>query len=148
MPNNNTLTSQAGRPRADAAGKRPRDLSAAEVALRLDVDEWLVRARLRAGSFFPGAWEDEDGWHVPEKAVEHCLRCSLQPVYSLRSAAQILDLSYGHVHKLTHEVAALDEPLPPGKGLRAVLLFLGGAGLKRIPESELRRVMPHWRAAR
>lgn len=114
----------------------------------MELDERLVVARLRLGSFFPGAWHDaEDGWQVPERAVRHCLRCTVQPLFSIASAADILGLSYDHLRKQTATVASLDAPLPPGKRIRALLIFLGEGTEKRIPECELNRVQGLRRAA-
>ena len=132
----------AGKVKRARARALPALMTVAEVAQLMDLSEALVVARLRAGGFFPGAWQDDGGeWVIPERAVRCCLRCGLQPVYSVSTVAGLLDKSYDDTLKLTAPVTSLDAPLPPGKAFRALLFFFreGQAATKRIPESEVRR---------
>lgn len=126
-----------------AAG-RPVDrvFTVAEVAALMELTESLVRARLRMGAFFPGAVELETGeWQIPESAVRFCLGCKVRPLYSIESAAQLLGLNYHTVFKATAAVRSLEDQLPAGKSIRALLLFFGETkGIKRVPEEELLRV--------
>lgn len=125
------------------------DLTVAEVARLLELPEKLVRARA-VFSFFPGASSDESlpgGWRIPRRAVEAALRTRLQPFFSIHTAARLLDVGYTTLFRQTAAVASLSDPLPPGFRLRALFLFLGnGKPLKRIPESELDRLMGGTRA--
>lgn len=122
---------------------RPVDrvFSVSEVAVLMELPENLVRARLRLGAFFPGAVESGGEWRIPEKAVRFCLGCRVRPLYSIASAAQILGLNYHTVFKATAAVSSLEAPLPPGKRLRALKLFLsdGTEAVKRVHEDELLR---------
>jgi len=115
--------------------------SVAEVSALMELPESLVRARLRLGAFFPGAVEIAGEWRIPEKALRFCLGCKVRPLYSISSAAMILGLSYHTVFKATAPVASLSAPLPPGKRLRALMLFLGDdtKAVHRVHEDELMR---------
>lgn len=125
------------------------DLTVPEVARLLELPEKLVRARARF-AFFPGAQEDESvsgGWRIPSRAVESALRHRLQPFYSIQTAARLLDVGYTTLFRQTVAVASLADPLPAGRRIRALLLFLAdGKPMKRIPESELDRLMGGSRA--
>jgi hypothetical protein len=123
---------------------RPADrvFSVSEVAALMELPENLVRARLRVGAFFPGAVEAEGGeWRIPESALRFCLGCKVRPLYSIKHAAQILGLGYHTLFKITAAVSSLDAPLPIGKRLRALLLFLSDdtEAVKRVHEDELLR---------
>lgn len=122
---------------------RPADAvySVSEVAKLLELPEAVIRARLRLGGFFPGAVADGDDWRIPERAVRHCLGCRVRPLFSIATAAALLDLNYHTVFKMTAAVKSLDAPLPQGKRLRALLLFLGDdtEPVKRVHEDELLR---------
>jgi hypothetical protein len=59
-----------------------------------------------------------------------------------------MEVGYSTLFRETAAVASLEDPLPPGKSVRAVLLFFGrGKPLKRIPESELLRLQGGAQAA-
>lgn len=122
---------------------RPADcvFSVAEVAALMELPESLVRARLRLGSYFPGAVESAGEWRIPEKALRFCLGCRVRPLFSIASASQILGLNYHTVFKMTAPVSSLQAPLPQGKRLRALQLFLSDAtkAVTRIHEDELLR---------
>lgn len=107
----------------------------------MEMPEAFIRARLRLGGFFPGAVADGDDWRIPERAVRHCLGCRVRPLFSIGSAATLLDLNYFTVFEMTAAVKSLDAPLPQGKRLRALLLFLSDdcKPVKRIHEDELLR---------
>lgn len=122
-----------GRPPAES-------FSDVELAQILELPVQLVRARCRL-SFFCGAEEQEDGsWTIPAKAARQALRANIEPLYSINSAARLLDVSHVSLRKIIHGVNDLASPLPSGKRLRALLLYLGeGEPLKRVPESELCR---------
>ena len=122
-----------GRPRAES-------FTDAELAQLLELPVRLVRARCRL-SFFCGAEEQDDGsWTIPAKAARLVLRANIEPLYSINSAARLLDVSSVSLRRIVHGVNDLASPLPRGKRLRALLLCLGeGEPVKRVPESELSR---------
>lgn len=113
----------------------------AEVAALMELPESLVRARLRLGVFFPGAVEVAGEWRIPEKALRFCLGCRVRPLYSIAAVAMILGLNYHTVFKATATVARPDSPLPKGKRLRALGLFLSDdtKAVMRVHEDELLR---------
>lgn len=127
--------------------KRPRGRPAArvysvdEVAVLLSMPAAFIEARLRFGGFFPGAKQQDGAWLIPEAAVRHCLGCRVRPLFSIRDAAALLGLNYFTVYKMTAAVKDLDSPLPQGKRLRALLLFLSDdcEPVKRVHEDELLR---------
>lgn len=63
--------------------------------------------------------------------------------YDIRTAARMLSVSYHHLFRCTALVRSLKDPLPPGKTVRALPLFLvpGKRSRARIPHSELERLM-------
>lgn len=126
-----------GRPRSVA-------LTVPEVARLLELPERLVRARARF-AFFADAVEDKStpgGWRIPQRSVAAVLRSRLEPLYSIQTAARLMEVGYSTLFRQTAVVAALTDPLPPGRRVRALFLFLGnGKPMKRIPESELLRLM-------
>lgn len=131
------LVRRTGRPRSV-------DLTTAEVAQLLEVPERLIRARARF-SFFANSVEDKSmpgGWRIPRRSVEFALRSALQPLYTIQTAARLLDVGYSTLFRQTAVVSSLRDPIPDGRRLRALLLFLGtGRPMKRIPESELARLI-------
>lgn len=133
----NTLTL----PKRGRGRPAERVYSVAEMSSLLEMPERFVEARLRIGGFFPGAREHEGVWRIPERAVRHCLGCRVRPLFSIRTAADLLGLNYFTVFKMTAVVKDLTAPLPQGKRLRALLLFLSDDGepKKRIHEDELLR---------
>lgn len=126
---------KAGRPREES-------FTDSELAHLLELPVALVRARCRL-SFFCGAEkQDDESWIIPARAVRQSLRSTLEPCYSVESAARLLDVSYWTLTRIVHGVTTLSDPLPNGKRLRALLVPLGeGAPVKRVPESELRRFL-------
>ena len=63
--------------------------------------------------------------------------------YTIEQAAGWLGVDYGTLFRRVALVSALGDPLPAGKTVRALPLFLnpGCKPMKRIPEEELLRVM-------
>jgi hypothetical protein len=124
-------------------GPKPAWMLDEEVAKLMELPVRLVRARARL-SFFSGARVDEqvpERWWIPREAVEAAVRSRVQPFYSLQSVSRMLDISYPVLYRVTGRVLRLDDPLPPGKKIRALSFFLGtGKALVRIPESELVRL--------
>lgn len=131
-------------------GPKPAVMTVAEVARDMELDVRLVRARCRL-SFFPGSKphpSEPDEWLIPRKAVESALGIKVQPHFSVSTVAQMWDMCYSTLYRVTGVVAKLDDPLPPGKKIRAVLFFLGvGKPMVRIPESELLRLQGGAKAA-
>ena len=122
---------------------KKRVLSVAEVAAIFELPEAIIRARC-SFSFFPGAVRDEGTgeWEIPEAGLVAALRCSVEPHWSVRRWAGLLDLSYHALRRITAPVASLDAPLPVGKRLRALLVCVSdGAPVQRVPESEIRRFL-------
>lgn len=131
-------------------GPKAQVYSVAEVARLMELPERLVRARARL-SFFPGATRHPtvpDEWVIPGSAVESALRVKVEPHFSIQTAARMLDVGYSSLFREVCAVTDLKQPLPPTKSVRALFLFLGrGKPMKRIPESELLRVLGGARAA-
>lgn len=131
-------------------GPKPALMLDDEVAKLMELPVRLVRARARL-SFFSGAKVDDEDpmhWWIPRESVEAAVRSKVQPFYSIRSVSRILDISYPVLYQATGKVAKLDDPLPPGKKIRALSFFLGtGKALVRIPESELLRLQGGAKAA-
>lgn len=103
----------------------------------------LIRARCELG-LFPDAKRAENGvWDIPEATVRMVAGWKMQPGFDIETAAGFLGVSYHALFRQVAMVESLDSPLPEGKSVRALPLFLqpGCKPLKRIPEEELLRIM-------
>lgn len=66
-----------------------------------------------------------------------------QQLYDIESAAKLLSVSYYTLFRRVAKVLKITDPLPPGKTIRALPLFLNPEASKpkwRIPEEEVVRV--------
>lgn len=125
-----------GRPKAEL-------WSVARVAALFSVPASLVAARCELG-LYPDARRAEDGaWLIPEVTVKMVARWKVQPGFDIETAAGFLGVDYGTLFRRVALVESLDSPLPLGKTVRALPLFLnpGCKPLKRIPEEEVLRML-------
>lgn len=113
------------------------------VARLFDTRPALVAARCELGLLANARRDADGGWSIPEVSVRQALGCKMQQMFSIEDAAGFLGVTYHALFRHVAMVERLDSPLPAGKSLRALPLFLspGCKALKRIPESELLRMM-------
>ena len=112
--------------------------------LRLSVPVLGAMLEGRAGSFFPGSWQERDGsgWRVPARAVTRYLERRAEPLFTFQEAADFLG-----VHKVTVQKAAADWTRGDAAGFETVDLLLPGAGSKRVPRITLSELRRHIQAA-
>lgn len=103
----------------------------------------MIRARCELGLFQDAKHAEDGSWNIPEDTVRMVAGWKIQPVFDIETAAGFLGVSYHALFRQVAMVESLDSPLPVGKSVRALPLFLqpGCKPLKRIPEQELLRVM-------
>jgi len=92
----------------------------------------------------PDASRAADGsWLIPEATVRQMATWRVRPAFSIRQAASILGVNYYALFRVVALVSSLEDPLPLGKSVRALPLFLspGAKPIKRIPEEEILRMM-------
>lgn len=117
--------------------------SVERVAALFSVPTSLVMARCELG-LYPDARKAEDGiWGIPEATVRMVARWKIQPGFDIETAAGFLGVTYHTLFRRVAMVESIDSPLPAGKSVRALPLFLnpGCKPLKRIPEEEMMRIM-------
>jgi hypothetical protein len=117
--------------------------TAARVAALFALRHELVAARCELG-LIPDAKRDADGlWVIPEASVRQMAGQRVQPLFTVEQVAALLGVSYFTLSRRVANVLSMTEPLPAGKTVRALSLFLSPdcKGLMRIPEQEVLRVM-------
>jgi len=101
--------------------------SLAEVALLTDAPEWAVMRWCRSG-LIPGASYKAGAWSLPARGLFLFLQRRIEPHYSVKSVAGILDLSEETVREYIKQ-----------KRLQVVKLGRAASAPVRVAESELRR---------
>lgn len=136
MPKALQSSRSAGRPRHEP-------WTVERVAAQFSERVEMVRARCEMG-MVPDAFEDADGkWMIPEATVRQMATWRVRPAFSIREAARLLGVNYYALFRVVALVSSLEDPLPLGKSVRALPLFLspGAKPIKRIPEEEILRMM-------
>ena len=138
-----TLTQRSELPTRPVGRPRAALWSVEAVAALFDLRPEFVQARCELGLLPDAVSGPEGGWVIPEAAVRQMALGRIQPSYTIEQAAGWLGVDYGTLFRRVALVSALGDPLPAGKTVRALPLFLnpGCKPMKRIPEEELLRVM-------
>jgi hypothetical protein len=117
--------------------------SVARVAALFALRAELVAARCELG-LIPDARREASGqWEIPEASVRQMAGQRVQPMFTVEQVAALLGVNYFTLSRRVANVMSLTEPLPAGKTVRALSLFLSPdcKALLRIPEQEVLRVM-------
>lgn len=81
--------------RRRAAGRL---FSVHEVATMLAHEPATIVRALEAGSFFPGAWLDDDTWMIPQHALVALLGGKEERLYSIKAFADLLGMHYNTIY--------------------------------------------------